>query len=90
MGTYTQANTSDSFKGNSKRSLSDLYIKGEPVMFRGDTVDIFSDVGMYVLASNDAEHFELVAKKEKMADIRDLVTKMNKLLGHTNTSWCVL
>ena len=34
-------------------------------MFRGEGVDIFSDVGMYILASNDAEHFELVAKKRK-------------------------
>lgn len=65
-------------RGIVKRSLSDLYLRGEPVMFRGDNVTIFSDVGMYILASNDAEHFELVSKKEKMEDIRDLVTKMNK------------
>lgn len=79
MGTLTHKRIlQTALRGIVKRSLSDLYIKGEPVMFRGDTVDIFSDVGMYVLASNDAEHFELVAKKEKMADIRDLVTKMNK------------
>lgn len=79
MGTLTHKRIlQTALRGIVKRSLSDLYIKGEPVMFRGETVDIFSDVGMYVLASNDAEHFELVAKKEKMADIRDLVTKMNK------------
>lgn len=79
MGTLTHKRIlQTALRGIVKRSLSDLYIKGEPVMFRGDTVDIFSDVGMYVLASNDAEHFELVAKKEKMSDIRDLVTKMNK------------
>lgn len=65
-------------RGIVKRSLSDLYYKGEPVMFRGDSVDIFSDVGMYILGSNDCEHFNLVAKKEMMVDIRDLVTKMNK------------
>lgn len=47
-------------------------------MFRGESLDIFSDVGMYILGSNDCEHFNLVAKKEMMTDIRDLVTKMNK------------
>ena len=65
-------------RGIVKRSLSDLYLRGEPVMFRGENVDIFSDVGMYMLGSNDAEHFELISKKERMEDIRDLVTKMNK------------
>lgn len=65
-------------RGIVKRSLSDLYLRGEPVMFRGENVDIFSDVGMYILGSNDAEHFELISKKERMEDIRDLVTKMNK------------
>lgn len=79
MGTITHKRILQSaLRGIVKRSLSDLYLRGEPVMFRGDSVDIFSDVGMYILASNDAEHFELVAKKEKMVDIRDLVTKMNK------------
>lgn len=79
MGTLTHKRIlQTALRGVVKRSLSDLYIKGEPVMFRGEGVDIFSDVGMYILASNDAEHFELVAKKEKMIDIRDLVTKMNK------------
>lgn len=79
MGTLTHKRIlQTALRGIVKRSLSDLYIKGEPVMFRGEGVDIFSDVGMYILASNDAEHFELVAKKEKMIDIRDLVTKMNK------------
>lgn len=79
MGTLTHKRIlQTALRGIVKISLSDLYIKGEPVMFRGEGVDIFSDVGMYILASNDAEHFELVAKKEKMIDIRDLVTKMNK------------
>lgn len=79
MGTLTHKRILQAaLRGIVKRSLSDLYLRGEPVMFRGDSVDIFSDVGMYILASNDAEHFELVAKKERMVDIRDLVTKMNK------------
>ena len=79
MGTLTHKRILQSaLRGIVKRSLSDLYLRGEPVMFRGDNVDIFSDVGMYILGSNDAEHFTLIAKKEMMTDIRDLVTKMNK------------
>lgn len=65
-------------RGVVKRSLSDLYLRGEPVMFRGEEVNIFSDVGLYVLGSNDAEHFSLISGKESIVDIRDLVTKMNK------------
>lgn len=77
MGTLTHKRIlQTALRGIVKRRLSDLYINGEPVMFRDETV--FSDVGMYILASNDAEHFELVAKKEMMVDIRDMVTKMNK------------
>lgn len=47
-------------------------------MFRGENLDIFSDVGLYILGSYDAEHFVLIAGKESIVDIRDLVTKMNK------------
>lgn len=65
-------------RGIVKRALSDLYLRGEPVMFRGENLDIFSDVGMYILGSNDAEHFTLISGKESIVDIRDLVTKMNK------------
>lgn len=65
-------------RGIVKRALSDLYLRGEPVMFRGENLEIFSDVGMYILGSNDAEHFTLISGKESIADIRDLVTKMNK------------
>jgi len=61
-----------------KRSLSDLYLRGESVKLRGEDLTIFSDVGFYILGSNDAEHFNLIAGKEKMVDIRDLITKMNK------------
>ena len=57
---------------------SDIYFRGEPVMFRDENVDIFSDVGLYILGSNDAEHFELVSGKESINDVRDLVSKMNK------------
>lgn len=57
---------------------SDLYFRGEPVMFRDEQVDIFSNIGLYVLGSNDAEHFELLHGKESIKDVRDLVTKMNK------------
>lgn len=65
-------------RGVVKRALSDLYLRGEPVMFRGESLDIFSDVGLYILGSYDAEHFVLISGKESIVDIRDLVTKMNK------------
>lgn len=65
-------------RGMIRPSLSDLYYKGEPVMFRDQPVQIFSNCGFYVFGSNDAEHFTLVAGKEKIVDIRDLITKMNK------------
>lgn len=79
MGTMTHKRIlQTALRGIVKRSLSDLYYKGEPVMFRGESLEIFSNVGMYILGSNDCEHFTLVAKKEMMIDIRDLVTKMNK------------
>ena len=35
-------------------------------------------MGLYILGSNDAEHFELISGKEAITDLRDLVTKMNK------------
>lgn len=65
-------------RGIVKRALSDLYLRGEPVMFRGESLDIFTDIGFYILGSNDTEHFFLVSGKESIVDIRDLVTKMNK------------
>ena len=73
-----------------KRSLSDLYLRGEPVKFRGDDLTIFSDVGFYVLGSNDAEHFTLISGKEKMIDIRDLVTKMNKSKPYKYFMFCLV
>ena len=65
-------------RGIVRRSLSDLYLRGEPVLFRGEELNLFSDVGLYILGSNDAEHFELISGKEAITDLRDLVTKMNK------------
>ncbi len=73
-----------------KRSLSDLYLRGEPVKFRGDDLTIFSDVGFYVLGSNDAEHYILIAGKEKMVDIRDLITKMNKSKPYKYFMFCLV
>lgn len=79
MGTNTHKRIlQTALRGIVKRALSDLYLRGEPVMFRGESLDIFSDVGFYILGSNDAEHFSLIAGKESIVDIRDLVTKMNK------------
>ena len=65
-------------RGVIRPSKSDLYLRGEQVQFRGDVLTLFSDIGMYILGSNDAEHFDLAGGREKMTDIRDLITKMNK------------
>ena len=65
-------------RGIVKRALSDLYLRGEQVQFRDEELDIFSDVGMYLLGSHDAEHFVLLDGKESIVDIRDLITKTNK------------
>lgn len=65
-------------RGVVRRALSDLYFRGEPILFRGEEIDLFSDVGLYILGSNDAEHFDLLSGKEAITDLRDLVTKMNK------------
>ncbi len=65
-------------RGIVKRSKSDLYMRGEAVKFRDEKLILFEDVGMYVLGSNDAEHFTLINGKEKMQDMRDLVTRMNR------------
>lgn len=65
-------------RGIVKRSLSDLYLRGESVMYRGEGIELFSDVGFYILGSNDAEHYSLIAGKESIVDLRDLMTKMNK------------
>lgn len=79
MGTTTHKRILQAaLRGIVKRALSDLYLRGEELMYRGDNLDIFTDVGLYILGSNDAEHFTLVSGKEKIADVRDLVTKMNK------------
>ncbi len=65
-------------RGIVRRAMSDLYFRGEPILFRGEELNLFSDVGLYILGSNDAEHFELISGKEAITDLRDLVTKMNK------------
>ena len=66
-------------RGVIRPSESDVYYRGENVKFRGDNnVYIFSQCGFYVLGSNDAEHFVLLSGREKLTDIRDLITKMNK------------
>lgn len=65
-------------RGIVKRSLSDLYLRGEAVQYRGEDLTIFSDVGFYILGSEDGEHFNFLCGREKMVDVRDLVTKMNK------------
>lgn len=77
-------------RGIIKPSLSDLYFKGEPVQFRGEDISIFSNAGFYILGSNDAEHFKLIAGTEKLNDIRDLITKMNKTKAYKYFIFCLV
>ena len=65
-------------RGTSRPSESDVYLRGEHVHREGIPVNIFSRCGFYILGSNDAEHFTLVSGREKLEDVRDLITKMNK------------
>lgn len=79
LGTLTHKRILQSaMRGMVKKSNSDLYLRGEAVQFRSEGTDIFSSAGFYVLGSNDAEHFTLIAGREKIVDVRDLITKMNK------------
>ena len=65
-------------RGVIKPSGSKLYYRGEEVMYQDNEIGVFSQCGFYVLGSNDAEHFVLLSGREKLTDIRDLITKMNK------------
>lgn len=77
-------------RGVVKPSLSNLYFRGEPVQFRGQGINIFSETGFYVLGSNDAEHFTLLSGTEKIKDIRDLITKMNKTKAYKYFMFCLV
>ena len=65
-------------RGTVRPSKSDVYLRGENVHYRDTEVDIFSNTGFYILGSNDAEHFAIIGGREKISDVRDLITKMNK------------
>lgn len=78
------------FRGVIKPSLSNVYYRGEPVMFRENPVSIFSNAGFYILGSNDAEHFQLISGREKIEDVRDLITKMNKSKAYKYFMLCVV
>lgn len=67
-------------RGLVHKSNSDLYFRGEPVYFRDEPVTIFHEIGMYILGSNDAEHFVLLEGKELSSEtnMRDIITQMNK------------
>jgi len=66
------------FRGRVLPSNSNLYFRGEPVTLNGNEISMFSSTGFYILGSNDAENFVLISGREKIEDVRDLVTKMNK------------
>jgi hypothetical protein len=65
-------------RGVIRPSESLVYFRGETVKFRDQEILAFSKCGFYVLGSNDAEHFILLSGREKIEDVRDLITKMNK------------
>lgn len=77
-------------RGIIKPSLSDVYLRGEAVQFREKNVEIFSEAGFYILGSNDAEHFSLISGTEKLNDIRDIITKMNKTKAYKYFMFCLV
>ena len=78
-------------RGLVHKSNSDLYFRGEPVYFRDEPVTIFHEIGMYILGSNDAEHFVLLAGKELSSEtnMRDIITQMNKTKPYKYFMACV-
>lgn len=76
-------------RGVVKPSQSNLYFRGESVKFRDQEISIFSNCGFYILGSNDAEHFTLLSGREKLEDIRDLITKMNKTHAYKYFMFCI-
>ncbi|RHJ75758.1 hypothetical protein [Parabacteroides sp. AM08-6] len=76
-------------RGVIRPSQSNLYFRGESVKFRDQEISIFSNCGVYVLGSNDAEHFTLISGREKIEDVRDLITKMNKTHAFKYFMFCV-
>ena len=79
FGTLTHKRIVQSaIRGVIRPSESLVYFRGETVKFRAQEILAFSKCGFYVLGSNDAEHFILLSGREKIEDVRDLITKMNK------------
>ena len=79
FGTLTHKRIVQSaIRGIIRPSESLVYFRGETVKFRDQEILAFSKCGFYILGSNDAEHFILLSGREKIEDVRDLITKMNK------------
>lgn len=76
-------------RGVIRPSQSLLYFRGETVKFRDNEILAFSNCGFYILGSNDAEHFVLLSGREKIEDIRDLITKMNKTKAYKYFMFCI-
>lgn len=76
-------------RGVIRPSQSNLYLRGESVKYRDQEISIFSNCGFYILGSNDAEHFTLISGREKIEDIRDLITKMNKTHAYKYFMFCI-
>lgn len=82
--------TQSALRGVVKPSLSELYLRGEAVLLNGDPLTIFKDCGFYVLGSNDCEHYTFISGTEKINDIRDLITKMNKTKAYKYFVFCLV
>lgn len=68
-------------RGVVKSAMSDLYLRGESVLFRDESLLLFSECGFYVLGSKDGEQWVLLVGKDGNAQVqnfRDLVMGMNK------------
>lgn len=90
FGTLTHKRILQSaIRGVVRPSESLVYYRGETVKYRNDEILAFSHCGFYILGSNDAEHFILLSGREKIEDVRDLITKMNKTKAYKYFMFCI-
>lgn len=76
--------TSDDLKRVSQIALrcvihsydGELYLRGEKLMLRGDTIGITSRSGLYLLGSMDGEQYTLLGRVERKCDVRNMVSGM--------------
>lgn len=64
-------------RGEVHGAQSTLYLRGEALQLNDEDLTLFTNVGLYLLASKDAVRFHLLAKRENVTDLRDLISTMN-------------